>query len=168
MPVRGFTLIEILVVMVLIGIIISFAVLSIGSAGEREAEQEARRFAALVDLASEEAVLKSTEMGILFQPDGYRFLAMGADDAWQPLEDDVFRLRRLPPGMALTLAVEGLPVTLEKPSEKPLPQVFLLSSGERTPFEIGVAIPDGRRFQVAVPAIGDAVVMGLEERLATR
>lgn len=159
----GFTLIELLVVLVLIGIIVSFAVLSAGTSGEREAELEARRLAALIDLAGEEAVLKSREMAVLFSPDGYQFLALGDDNAWAALDDRVLRQRTLPAGFSLKLSVDGLPVDIAKPQETPEPQVFLLSDGERSAFEVDLGVADGGvRYRVTGPMLGDLQVSGAE------
>ena len=132
----GFTLIEVLVVIVIISIVISFISLSIG--GDRRAEEierEARRFAALLEMASEQAVLRSEEWGVRVEDDGYRFMVL--DDTgkrWLPVADDaVFRPRTLPDWMRLEVELEGLEVELgEQEQEKPT--VFLLSSGEMTAF----------------------------------
>ncbi|MGE0080920.1 MAG: type II secretion system minor pseudopilin GspH [Thiohalomonadaceae bacterium] len=160
----GFTLIELLVVLVLIGIVTSIAVLSVGSSGEGEVELEARRLGALMALASEEAVLRSREMGIAFTAEGYQFLALGDDNAWVALNDEVFRPRTLPAGFSLRLSVDGLPVDIAKPKEKPEPQVFLLSDGERTAFEVDLGVIDGVRYRITAPVLGDLQVAAAAER----
>jgi general secretion pathway protein H len=166
----GFTLIELLVVLVLIGIIVSFAALSIGGSGEREVEQEARRLAALIGVAGEEAVLQSKEIGILFAQDGYRFQAgirQGLTYAWkdEDQKDPVLRPRKLPAGMSLELILDGLPVKLERvqkleqASELPRPQASMLSSGERSqPFEVRIGVEGGARYSVKAPYLGDIKV----------
>ena len=52
---RGFTLLEIMVVLVLVGIITSFALLSVGGGPRERLAEEARRLAALVELHQQEA-----------------------------------------------------------------------------------------------------------------
>lgn len=160
----GFTLIELLVVLVLIGIVTTLAVLSVGRSGEDEAELEARRLSALVALASEEAVLKSREMGIAFTEEGYQFLALGDDNVWAALHDEVFRPRTLPTGFSLQLFIDGLPVNLvrPKPKERLEPHVFLLSSGERTSFEVNLGVVDGVRYRVIAPYMGDPQIAAAE------
>jgi len=153
------------VVLVLIGITVSMVTLSIGSAGDREAEQEARRLAALVGLASEEAVLKSQELGIRFREDGYEFYGMGAE-GWAPLKDDVLRTRTLPAGFVVRAWVEGMPVDPDRETEQEeeggrRPHGYFLSSGERTPpFEVELGPEYGTRYRVAVPMLGDLEVKG--------
>ncbi len=56
----GFTLLELLVVLVIIGIVSSFAVLSTGLAThDKPLDKEAQRLLALMQMAGEEAVLKT-------------------------------------------------------------------------------------------------------------
>jgi general secretion pathway protein H len=103
--INGFTLIEIVVVIVIIGVILSFATLSIGSGGlEQKLEQEAQRLASLLQLASQEAILQSKEMGVFFETDGYRFYVL-TSKKWQALteSDDIFRPRQLPFGLQIAL-----------------------------------------------------------------
>lgn len=151
----GFTLIELMVTLVLIGIVVTFGVLSIGDPLGEEVETEARRLTALTQLASEEAVLQSREMGIRFESKGYRFFALGAG-GWQPLEgDDILRYRELPEQIEMELYLEGLPVDLDVEPDAP-PQVFLHSSGERSPFEV-VMEPETQptpRYRLTAPLLG--------------
>lgn len=143
---RGFTLLELLAVIVIIGIIISFAVLSMNTGGRAQVlEQEARRLTALVELAAQEAVLQSQELGMLVTAHGYVFLAF-QENAWHRIENDPeLRPRELPSDIQIELIVDELPADLvvadqeddkEDRKGKEAPQVLLLSSGEMTPFEI--------------------------------
>ncbi len=138
---RGFTLIELLVVVVIIGIIVSFATLSLGNNEARQAQETADRLRALVELAKEEALFNSENLGILFWRGGYAFYHM-ENQQWAPVTDDTdFRPRSLPEGLAIALYLEGLEVDLpRRPRQKKKPQVFILSSGEVTPFEVRIAV----------------------------
>jgi general secretion pathway protein H len=145
-PQLGFTLLELMVVLVIVGVVITFAVLSAG--GESRAEQlqrEARRLAALLDMASEEAVLRGEQRAVRFSEDGYEFMVLqGAE--WLPLsEDPVLRQRALPEGVELRLELEDNPPPELVSEDSELPQVFLLSSGEMTPFLVTLSAPETER-----------------------
>ena len=91
-----------MVVLVLIGIIFSFAMLSLGGDDLGEMmEQETRRLATLLGLVSDEAVLRGEEMAVHFTEDGYEFLVLN-DDQWQAPEDDrLLQARSLPADIEL-------------------------------------------------------------------
>jgi general secretion pathway protein H len=164
--------VEILVVLILIGITVSLVTLSIGTAGAGQAEQEARRLAALIGVASEEAVLKSEEVGVFFRPDGYEFYFLAPDNTWKRPDgtDDVLRARTLPSGFILAASVEGMPLRFEKPKEQqPLaPHAYLLSSGERSPFEVELGPAGGVHYRVHVPVLGEITVTPIEAPVARR
>ncbi len=136
---RGFTLIEILVVMVIIGVVTGVALLSIGSGGrDREVKQEAQRLAAVLQLASQHAVMQSTQLGLRVGGDGYSFLELDHGE-WRPVpRDTALGHHRLPDGMRLELYVEGLAAKLAS-GDEPRPQVLVLSSGEMTPFHARIS-----------------------------
>lgn len=142
----GFTLIEVMVVLVIISIVIGVITLNVNHRQDDVAEA-VRRLGAIVRLASEEAVLRSRELALQVDPDGYRFLELGKD-GFVPLQgDEVLRQRLLPEGLELSLSLEGEPVPIVaeeeadgKEGQRPA-RIFLLSSGEVTPFELRLQDP---------------------------
>lgn len=135
---RGFTLLEVLVVVIIIGIVISFAVLSING-DDKTLEEEARRLQALIDLTGQEAVLQSKELALQFNEDGYEFLAFDGEK-WQAIADDeILRPRMLPDTVAVDYEPEGQKLTLKgMDDEATSPRIYFLSSGEMTPFRLTV------------------------------
>lgn len=138
----GFTLIELLIVLVIIGITVSFAVLSIGLNNEADrVEVEARRLVALMQLASDEAVLSSNQLAMQIESDRYRFIRLHGTQ-WRPVEgDDVFRERRLPEESRMLLKIEGEQVLS---GENGGALIYFLSSGEISPFDLVLSTRDDR------------------------
>jgi general secretion pathway protein H len=138
---RGFSLLELLVVLVILAIMAATAMLSLGDfGGDDQMEREAQRLIALLQLASEEALLQGRDFGLYVEEDRYLFLGYGRDSlSWLPLDSDPsFRERLLPEGVYFALTVEDQEVVLEPfEDETELePQVAILSSGELTEFEL--------------------------------
>lgn len=166
---RGFTLLELLVVVLLVGLLTSLAVLGIQGRSVRERQhEEARRLLARMDLAREEAVLRAGSLGLRLTPRGYRFLQL-RNGAWHVLRDDrTLAPHELPAGMRLEVDVDGLEVALADDGDggedgtasgagiddddggedgdddgPPRPQVFFLAGGEIVPgFTIGLLAED--------------------------
>ena len=153
----GFTFIEIFVVMTIIGILAGTVVLhSIGADHDRNLETEARRIAALVELARAEAVTRNESWGLFVDETRYGFKIYDEfDGSWRDAPNNTFRTRNAPPDVAFSLQVEGLsrpnassdprtgksgqPGTEEdRKASEDLPRVLILASGEQTPFLIGV------------------------------
>lgn len=169
---RGFTLLEILIVMVLIALLTAAAVNTINFAvSDANAKTEAQRIAALATLAAEEALLTGREYGLRIGDDELQFLLF--DDAagqWQPLteEDRVFRPRAIPESLSYELVLEGQAVKLgdseaaDDPDEdvpEP-PQLMFLSSGEITPFTLTIADEDGETWTVEGDLLGRMEIAG--------
>jgi general secretion pathway protein H len=140
----GFTLLELLVVVVIIGIITTMAVVSVNVlGGDHEMDQEAARLAAVCGQAREEAMLRGQDLGLRVDTRGYDFLRYDSrTESWVLASDDpLLRERALPDGVELGLALESQGVNLrarETPSEaRPAsPQIVLQASGDLVPFEI--------------------------------
>jgi general secretion pathway protein H len=164
---NGFTLIEVMVVLVIIGVLVSFAVLSLGDGGKRDRlMEEGKRLAALIELASDQAVLEGREWGVHVAADGYLFMSL-KDGKWQEVTgDNLFRARQLEDGFSLELRMEDVAVTLTPPGEQAdekeemlAPQAFLMSSAERTPFEVVITAPGGEPvIVVEAPLMGEVTL----------
>lgn len=137
--VAGFTLLELLVVLTIIGIVTGGALLSIGLVGpDRRLTQEADRLAALLDLAADRAELEVRDYGLRFRRDGYEFMVWDPrSGAWQPIVDDVMRPRRWPVGIVADIDLDGRRAALPKET-KPTdpPQLGVDARGEFTSFSI--------------------------------
>jgi general secretion pathway protein H len=138
----GFTLIEVMVVVVIIGIMATFATLYIGnSALESRLTVEAQRLDRILKLATEEAEVKGLDMGFRYTGEAYEFLVLAPDGTWGPYDGDpVLRARAVEDPFYIELTIEGRkvpPAVDTKDKDQPLqPQVMLLSSGEVTPFAL--------------------------------
>lgn len=168
---RGFTLIEILVTMVIIGIMIVGITLAVGVAhGDRPLETERDRILALADHLRDQAALQGREYGMRIFDGGYEFLAYDVRTAlWGDFGDDLLRARSLPEGLLLKLWIEGRPVVLPEAEVDPdqrRPQVLLYSSGELNLFELELRRQGGQgmRLQPADDGVGIEVTVLEPER----
>lgn len=157
---QGFTLIEVLLVIVVIGLMVAAIQVNFTSnKPEAQLEQETKRFAGVFNLAAEYGLLNNIELGLFIDKNTYQFV--GYDGLrWAPLPDNEFLSpHELPENIIVTLLFDDLP--LEQPSlisselftpddehleemkeglsddEKPIiPQVYILSGGDITPFRV--------------------------------
>ncbi|MGH8209214.1 MAG: type II secretion system minor pseudopilin GspH [Steroidobacteraceae bacterium] len=148
--VGGFTLIEILVVVVIIGVLSAGLLLSITLTGrDRDLEKEGDRLLALLNYAREQSELQTREYGLIFQDDSYEFVSYDVHrGVWRSVfEDDALALRKLPYGLDVKLIVEARPVVLKKPTDAKdkTPQVMIFSSGDLTSFEVTLEREGGVR-----------------------
>ena len=111
----GFTLIEIMVVVFIIGIISAGVLLSVNLTGrDRDLEKESDRLFSLINYAREQGELQTREYGVIFHDDGYQFVAYDVRrSVWREVyEDEVLRIRKLPDGLNFKLIVDSRPVNL--------------------------------------------------------
>lgn len=131
---RGFTLVEILVVLVIIGVVTGAVLISAFSGGEgRLANQEIQRLELVAERLRDESVLRTVEYGLRFHGGGYEVLVW---DGQQWIAESP--VHTWTPAVDADLTVNGQAVTLAaRPPPGPArPQVAFLSSGEADGFEL--------------------------------
>lgn len=152
LPIRrraaGFTLIEIMVVIFVIGISVGMVSLVVGRGGpDTELRQIAGRFATMSSFASERAVLTNQPVGLLLEPPAwqeaadenmekswrYRWQTMGLT-GWQ--DEAGLEAVELPPTVLLDVTIEGQMWEWEEAPETKLPIAVFYPGGEVTRFAI--------------------------------
>ena len=149
---RGFTLLEIVVVLAVVGIMIGTAVLYIQPpSAEKLRQQAAEELWAVSQAARDEAIMLRRVLGIHLEEDGYQLQVRSNKNWSSPPDDPIYRMRSLPVGLEIRIneLASGLTsFTLDESDEERLPQVLFLPNGEVSPFEIAVVDQDGSGTQV--------------------
>ena len=134
-PAGGFTLVEIMVVMVIIGITLGMVSLNVVPSPRQELQKDAQRLALLLQLARDEAIVRNRLVTFEATPERYRFLGRN-ETRWDLINgDEMLREREfgnapvsllLDPSSAGT--VNPLRITFgREPVDKPF--VLTLASG---------------------------------------
>lgn len=139
----GFTLIELVVVLLLLGILVGLAALNLRGQDAGDVRLEAERLAALLTTAQQEAVLQGQVLALAIAPDGYEFLHLDQTGALKPLTtDEVLRARKFTTGVHVhAVEIEGNP-------QQEATRVVFWPSGDLASFAITLAKGD-TRWQVA-------------------
>ncbi|WP_338648920.1 type II secretion system minor pseudopilin GspH [Pseudomonas sp. ML2-2023-3] len=153
----GFTLIELMVVMVLIGVLVSMVHISLGDNNSRNARQEADVLLGLIHGLREKAVLEGHEYGLRLEPGAYQLMRFEGEQ-WQAVEPWV----SLPVGLVLALTLDGQDQPLIAGSVTP--QLLWLSSDENTAFELHLDSPPQRWRSIVSDGLADAVIDVPESR----
>jgi len=117
---KGFTLIEILVVIVIISISVGMVVVNITSGGvEKKAEEEVIRLQQLLRVAHQQSVVRAEEYGVRFYKTGYRFMKYDElNKQWADIPNDrLLRSRLLAEPLELDLYIEQLSVEIPESTD---------------------------------------------------
>ena len=128
----GFTLIEILVVLVILGITTSVALLAFGDFGDsRRVEAEAQRFIQKVRLLRHQAILEATPYGMKITPTSYTIFRFSPPNTWTLATSTLLKPYFFPSKILLYLNIQA--------TDKKNWVVFQ-ASGEITPFMINFGL----------------------------
>lgn len=138
MRARGFTLIEVMVVLVILGITTAAVSLSLSGLQARQTEHEIDRLRLVLEMAGERAAVTGTPIAAEFLPGRYRFSTLDTEGHWRPIVgDDPLVERELPDELSWgALSVNGQPPAGDPP---------LIFASEMPRFVLGLRTPEGLR-----------------------
>ncbi|MCK5903608.1 MAG: type II secretion system minor pseudopilin GspH, partial [Cocleimonas sp.] len=150
---------EVMIVVVIVGLLMSAVIPMVSKSSDDVLKEQADRFLALVNLAQDEAILQSRQLGLTVTDKTYSFLQqLDEEDEWVAFDEGPFRKRKLSERTKGALILDDLGVSFEpldkRKKGKLKPQIFILSSGEMTPFIYEFTFPQGGRIKVSFNAIG--------------
>lgn len=164
----GFSLLEILAVLVIIGFAMNLVVLTLNDQQEEQLETEALKLHTMINLASEFAVMNQLELGFHIDKNTNTFELLAFDsEKWVAItEHEVFKPHQFSEFISVEMALEDLPwgeenllqqvdwrqllnsedeESLLELEKMKIPQVLLLSSGEVSPFQLVLTLTDNEK-----------------------
>ncbi|WP_144211887.1 type II secretion system minor pseudopilin GspH [Shewanella donghaensis] len=172
----GFTLLEVLLVALLMGLAAAAVTMTTSTAGPEQAlKKTARQFIAMTELVIEEAILSGQFLGIVVEEDEYQFVYY-KESKWHPVtQDRHLAPKQMEQGVTMSLLLDGLPLTQEDEDDEswfdeplieeskedkkknPEPQILLFPSGEMSTFELSFLLDDDKGKEIEVLVVGDAL-----------
>lgn len=151
--VKGFTLIELMLVMVLISIMVGLFALNVSHSPQQVIEREARRLQAILLLAADEAVMQGVELGLSLPTRAYQIIRFDTEALkWKAVDEKSgdnagFIQYELPEFVYIELQLDDKNMDDEQRqqidrikrrvnSDIPPPVILMLSSGELSPFKL--------------------------------
>jgi general secretion pathway protein H len=146
---RGFTLLELMVVIALVGIVLGVAGLAAGNTPARQARQEAGQVLQLIQQLREQAVIEGREYGVRVRRTEYQVWRL-EPPGWQPAG----AVHRLGQGVQMHLEQEGQRLSLDSLA----PQLLMLSSDEISAFVLSFVAEEQVLAHIVSDGIGELSV----------
>lgn len=137
---RGFTLLELLVVLSIIGILATIVVVSfVGSDHHSIVRNEADRMIRTLELARKESMLRNELWGVLLEDDTYEFVYYDFDQSqWLPLDRKPYVESPLEKSLELVFNSPEEVANETSGEEGEVPEIVIEPTGEITPFQIDI------------------------------
>lgn len=157
---RGFTILEILVVVAVISIIASTILLNTSfNRPETRLKQHVSMLGKTLKLLIQEAILNDKNYALTLVPGGYQVLEYGGQD-WQPTEDRFFKNIQKKHAFSDELVIDNHIIVIEK-QDKPQPHILFLASGEMTVFQWDIEDRVNQlRMRLISSLLGDITIEG--------
>jgi type II secretion system protein H len=144
----GYTLIEILIVILIVSIVAAVALLTTSYNQNKQIQTLSEEIANLLSLVSEEAMLRPATIGLAFTPTTFDFYLYQENSehklVWQPIAKSPLNLHHYSKSIKITIKIHGKVMSLNGK-----PQIIITPSGDSATFTILFGDKNGRpRYQV--------------------
>ncbi|SQH74360.1 General secretion pathway protein H [Shewanella benthica] len=174
---QGFTLMEVLLVVLLMGLAASAVTMTMGGAdGKKELERTALQFMTATEMVLDETVFSGHFIGIVIEKTSYKYVFYD-EGKWKSLDGDrILAERQMKDGVEISLVLDGLPLVQEDEEQDswfdepfidekteaekkkfPEPQILLFPSGEMSAFEMTFLSEDDQGNEIAALVVGDSL-----------
>jgi general secretion pathway protein H len=152
---HGFTLMELLVVMMLVAVSVGMVSLVNPASGNRQAQHEAQLLQDMLQLLRQEAVLEFHDYGLRIEPDSYSILQLNEHGQW--VKARKFRPHILPVTLRLRLEVNDAGTQhAQQDISKSQPHIVVLSSDETSAFTLWIEYRGKALLSLSSDGIQDA------------
>ncbi len=153
--VRGFTLIELMIVILIIGILLAVTMLSpLSATTQRRMQDEVVRLERLLENARDRALLDSVELGFAADEEGYRWWWYDEDtDQWVDFEQDSFKPWEVHKNLRMVLQPADEQLQFHYDADQG-PQVLISSDGEMTPFRLFMVARENPKHKMVLESDG--------------
>lgn len=157
---RGFSLIELLVAMVIIGIVLTFVVLAFGDFGaSKRLQMHQQHLADLIKLARIRAIIEAKTYGLHISKHSYSFFQFHHQinspyGHWLKMTDSTFKTQAMP---------EHSKMQFNHTLTNSNPEILISADGHITPFTLSLATPSHEITTLKVSFEGD---INLTQKLA--
>ncbi len=159
-PQKGFTLLEILLVMLLLAGVASMVVLNLPNAPQQTLKQTIDKLTIQLQQVSDNALIQGEIYGLSVEHDGYELMQL-LDNQWQLVSDEK---QNIDDNVTFTLSqIEGRAIgnnratSTDKPQKNKKdkrPNIIFFPDGTVTPFEMQISYQTAE-YQLSVNALGE-------------
>ncbi|EJY1967270.1 type II secretion system minor pseudopilin GspH [Escherichia coli] len=179
---HGFTLLELILVILLIGCVTSLVLMLFPVPPQEKLQRQRDRLQAQLEFALDTSQQDGVVLGLQIQPQSWEFkflqrqqpernTPVTGSDIWQSYVWQTWQTRRaamggkLPDGISLELQLQGLQKWLPASDKEVEPEILLLPGGEATPFTLLFRLV-GSEVVVGLRGDEDGVIDVFENELA--
>lgn len=162
---HGFTLLEIMVVIFIIGLVVGLTLPTLSLGGtEKLAKDEAVKFGRLLSLARDESILTRQNLLLRFNANGYGFYRLDGKKVIEIEDDSLLKPRTYPEHVMVEINIINRGRKSGANQSELFTQIYILSSGEMSPIEIQFGAEGGDvAYTVMTTLMGEVTLKKISE-----
>jgi general secretion pathway protein H len=145
----GWTLIEILIVMLIISIVGAAATIMVQKNHKSEIQNLAKEIVNTLQLAQQQAIITSTDIGFAFTENSLQYFHYSINSkSWQAYTDKALGLHHFDNNIKITLYTSDKKISSYNQIQTVKPFLIISSSGDTTPFTLELGNGDTPQYRI--------------------